>query len=44
MNKRGLVIIVGGEGGLFVMDGAGYSFRDLYPEDMVERPVEFINE
>jgi len=44
MSKRGLVIIVGGDSGLMVMDGADHSFRGIYPEDMVERPVVFINE
>lgn len=44
MSKRGLVIIVGGDSGLPAMDCADHSFRGLYPEDRVERPVEFIYE
>ena len=43
MSKRGLVIIVGGDGGLLVMDGADYSFRGLYPANLVQRPVDSIN-
>jgi hypothetical protein len=38
------VIIVSGDGGLPVMDGADYSLRGLYPANLVERPVDSINE